>query len=152
MRISDWSSDVCSSDLFRRVGGFAALLLCACLPWQQALAADDGTLWRRADQVRHERMQEGADAYRRKDYAGATGPWQALPGDDAAYNSGNALALAGRYADAIKAYHSALAQKPDMADPNTNRRLDQAATKTESRPRHETPRQTARKRQHFTSS
>src|SRR3546814_15570937 len=82
MRISDWSSDVCSSDLFRRVGGFAALLLCACLPWQQALAADDGTLWRRADQVRHERMQEGADAYRRKDYAGATGAWQALPGDD----------------------------------------------------------------------
>src|SRR5690606_18522719 len=42
---------------FRRGGGVAALLLCACLTWQQALAADDGTLWRRGDQVRHERMR-----------------------------------------------------------------------------------------------
>src|SRR3546814_18529289 len=93
---------------FRRGGGgVAALLLCACLPWQQALAADDGTLWRPADQVRHERMQEGADAYRRQDYAGATGPWQALPGADAASNRGNALARAGRHADAITDYDQA---------------------------------------------
>src|SRR3546814_11128668 len=87
---------------FRRGGRFAALLLCACLPWQQALAADDGTLWRRADQVRPERMQEGADASRRQDYAGATGAWQALPGADAAYHRGNALAGAGRSGEGRK--------------------------------------------------
>src|SRR3546814_8187389 len=128
MRISDWSSDVCSSDL----------------PWQQALAADDGTLWRRADQVRHERMQEGADAYRRKDYAGATGAWQALPGADAADNRGNALARAGRYEDAIKAYDQALAQQPDMADAIANRRLVEAAKRQESRPGNEQQRQNGR--------
>src|SRR3546814_4305215 len=78
-------------------------------------------------------MQEGADAYRRKDYAGATGEWQALPGADAAYNRGNALARAGRYEDAIKAYDQALAQQPDMADAMANRRLVEAAKRQESR-------------------
>src|SRR5690606_5462804 len=114
---------------FRRGGGVAALLLCACLPWQQALAADDGTLWRRGDQVRHERMREGADAYRRGDYAAAADAWQALPGADAAYNRGNALARAGRYEDAIEAYDEALAQQPGMADAIANRKLVEAAMK-----------------------
>src|SRR3546814_7216198 len=104
---------------FRRGGGFAALLLCACLPWQQALAADDGTLWRRADQVRHERMREGADAYRSKDYAAAADARKALPGADADYNRGNALARAGRYADDIKAYDQALAPQPGRGDART---------------------------------
>lgn len=119
---------------FRRGGGVAALLLCACLPWQQALAADDGTLWRRADQVRHERMQEGADAYRRKDYTDAADAWQALPGADAAYNRGNALARAGRYEDAIRAYEEALAQQPGMADAIANRELVEAAMKRKPLP------------------
>src|SRR3546814_5732126 len=118
MRISDWSSDVCSSDL----------------PWQQALAADDGTLWRRADQVRHERMREGADAYRSKDYAAAADAWKALPGADADYNRGNALARAGRYEDAIKAYDQALVQQPDMADAIANRKLVEAAMKRKPPP------------------
>ncbi|MFC3716723.1 VWA domain-containing protein [Luteimonas soli] len=119
---------------FRRGGGIAALLLCACLPWQQVLAAEDGTLWRRGDQVRHERMQEGADAYRRKDYAAATDAWQALPGADAAYNRGNALARAGRYEDAIQAYDQALAQQPGMADAIANRKLVEAAMKRKPPP------------------
>src|SRR3546814_4076661 len=72
-----------------------------------------------------------SDAYRRKDYAGATGAWQALPGADAAYNRGNALARAGRYEDAIKAYDQALAQQPDMADAIANRRLVEAAKRQE---------------------
>src|SRR5690606_6637572 len=70
---------------FRRgSGAIAVLLLCACLPWRAALAADDGTPWRRADQVRHERMQDGTDAYRREDYAAASKAWEKLPGADAA--------------------------------------------------------------------
>src|SRR3546814_13252079 len=89
-------------------------------------------------------MQEGADAYRRKDYAGATGAWQALPGADAAYNRGNALARAGRYEDAIKAYDQALAQQPDMADAIANRRLVEAAKRQESRPGNEQQRQNGR--------
>src|SRR3546814_3526856 len=79
-------------------------------------------------------MREGADAYRRKDYAGATGAWQALPGADAAYNRGNALARAGRYEDAIKAYDQALAQQPGMADAIANRKLVEAAMKRKPPP------------------
>src|SRR5262249_23583934 len=40
-----------------------------------------------------------------------------------AYNLGNALARAGRYADAIAAYDDALARKPDDEDAETNRQL-----------------------------
>ena len=114
---------------FRRGGMFAAVLLCACLPWQPARAADDGTLWRRADQVRHARMQAGADAYRKQDYAAAGKTWQSLPGADAAYNRGNALAQAGRYEDAIAAYDEALRMQPGMPDATANKEAVEAAMK-----------------------
>src|SRR3546814_15614531 len=83
-------------------------------------------------------MQEGVDAYRRKDYARATGAWQALPGADAAYNRGNALARAGRYEDATKAYDQAHAKQPAMADAIANRQLREVATSPEPRPGHAT--------------
>jgi Ca-activated chloride channel family protein len=119
---------------FRRGGGFAILLLCACLPWHAALAADEGTPWRRADQVRHEHMQSGAEAYRRKDYVAAADAWKTIPGADAAYNRGNALARAGRYEDAIAAYDEALRQQPGMADAEANRKLVEAAMKRKPPP------------------
>src|SRR3546814_4142324 len=78
-------------------------------------------------------MREGADAYRSKDYAAAADAWKALPGADADYNRGNALARAGRYEDAIKAYDQALAQQPGMADAIANRRLVEAAKRQKSR-------------------
>src|SRR5690606_15966894 len=86
---------------------------------------DDGYWlpWRRADQVRHERMQDGTDAYRREDYAAASKAWEKLPGADAAYNRGNALAHAGRYEDAIAAYDEALRLQPGMEDAVANRKL-----------------------------
>src|SRR3546814_12912085 len=74
-------------------------------------------------------MREGADADRSKDYAAAADAWKALPGADADYNRGNALARAGRYEDAIKAYDQALVQQPDMADAIANRKLVEAAMK-----------------------
>lgn len=114
---------------FRRGGMFAAVLLCACLPWRPVHAADQGTLWRRADQVQHGRMQAGADAYRRQDYAAAGKTWQSLPGADAAYNRGNALAQAGRYEDAIAAYDEALRMQPGMEDATANRKAVEAAMK-----------------------
>ncbi|HZW18507.1 MAG TPA: VWA domain-containing protein [Luteimonas sp.] len=120
---------------FRRGGSVAAmLLLCTCLPWHAALAADEGTPWRRADQVRHERMQDGADAYRREDYATAAQAWEKLPGADAAYNRGNALARAGRYEDAIAAYDEALRLQPDMGDAVANRKIVEAAMKRKPPP------------------
>ncbi|HVI58699.1 MAG TPA: VWA domain-containing protein [Luteimonas sp.] len=118
---------------FRRGGMLAAVLLCACLPWPAAQAAD-GTLWRRADQVGHARMQGGADAYRRNDYAGAERAWKSLPGADAAYNRGNALARAGRYEDAIAAYDEALRLQPAMADAIANRKTVEAAMKRKPPP------------------
>src|SRR3546814_12271365 len=79
-------------------------------------------------------MREGADAYRSKDYAAAADAWKALPGADADYNRGNALARAGRYEDAIKAYDQALAQQPGMADAIANRKLVEAAMKRKPPP------------------
>src|SRR5690606_9692976 len=120
---------------FRRGGGaVAALLLCACLPWHAALAADEGTPWRRADQVQHERMQDGADAYRREDYAAAAQAWDKLPGVDAAYNRGNAFARAGRYEDAIAAYDEALRLQPGMEDAVANRKIVEDAMKRKPPP------------------
>src|SRR3546814_11052257 len=70
----------------------------------------------------------------RSDYAAAADGGKALPGADADYNRGNALARAGRYEDAIKAYDQALVQQPDMADAIANRKLVEAAMKRKPPP------------------
>lgn len=123
---------------FRRNAGFAVLALGLCLPClplhaQQAAAApaavEAGGLWRRPDQVRHQRMEQGARAYRQRDFAAAEQAWRGLPGADAAYNRGNALARQGDYAGAIAQYESALAQRPGMADALANKRAVEAAMK-----------------------
>ncbi|MEP6633356.1 MAG: VWA domain-containing protein [Luteimonas sp.] len=118
---------------FRRGGALAALLLCAWLPWQPVHAADrngvQGDWWHRPDQAQHARMTQGAEAYRKGDFASAQGAWQALDGADAAYNAGNALAKAERYEDAIAAYDKALRAQPGMADAIANKRAVEAALK-----------------------
>jgi Ca-activated chloride channel homolog len=119
---------------FRRGSLLAVVLLCACLPWSPARAADEGTLWRRSDQVEHTRMQSGTNAYRKQDYDAAAKTWQSLPGADAAYNRGNALAQAGRYEDAIAAYDRALRLQPAMADAVENRKAVEAAMKRKPPP------------------
>src|SRR3546814_15724029 len=83
-------------------------------------------------------MREGADADRSKDYAAAADAWKALPGADADYNRGNALARAGRSEDAIKAYDQALVQQPAMADALANRKLVEAAMKRKPPPSQQT--------------
>jgi len=112
---------------FRRGGAFAVLLLCAWLPWQPARAA--GGWWQRPDQQAHAQLLQGAQAYRRNDYAGATQRWRALPGADAAYNLGNALAEQGDYDAAIAAYDRALRMRPGMTDAIENRRKVEDAKK-----------------------
>ena len=123
---------LCVLPLFRRGGGLAlglALALWLPLPPAQAqqAAAQGGTLWRRADQVAHARMQEGIAAYRRKDYARAIASFSAVDGADGQYNLGNALAQAGRLDDAIAAYDRALRLRPGMRDAIENRKVVDAA-------------------------
>lgn len=120
---------------FRR-GVLAVLVLAAWLPWQPVAAAD-GALWQREDQRQHVRMQRGVDAYRGGDYAGAEAALRDLPGADAAYNRGNALAKQGRYDEAIAEYDRALTLQPGMPDAVENRRRVDAARKPpQSQPQH----------------
>ena len=110
---------------FRRGGVLAVLVLCMVLPMQPALAAGTGPpvadAWRRADQAAHARSVEAEAAYREGDFAAAARGFADLPGADAAYNRGNALARAGRYEEAIAAYDEALREAPDMSDAVANR-------------------------------
>lgn len=104
---------------FRR-GVLVVALLC-CLPWQPAQAAE-GSLWLRDDQRQHRQMQAASEAYRKRDYANAERMWSALPGAEAAYNRGNALARQGRLPEAVEAYDRALRERPGMTDAIENRR------------------------------
>jgi Ca-activated chloride channel family protein len=120
--------------LFRRGGAFAVVLACAfALPALPAHAADglpsDGTLWKRADQQAHSRMQQGADAYRKGDYAGAAKSYGGVADAQGQYNYGNALAKQGDYEQAIAAYDRALKLDPGMADAIANRKAVEAALK-----------------------
>jgi Ca-activated chloride channel homolog len=111
---------------FRRNGALAVVLLCALLPWQPA-QAQSGGWWQRDDQAEHARSADAASAYRAGRYEEAARGWRTVPGADAAYNRGNALARAGRYGDAIAAYDQALRLRPGMADALANRQAVQAA-------------------------
>ena len=113
---------------FRRGRGLAVLLLVAWLPWQPAQAATQDW-WRRPDQLAHARIEQGAQAYRKGDFATAQTLWQDVPVADAAYNRGNALARQGDYDQAIAAYDEALRLQPGMADALANRRAVDAARK-----------------------
>ncbi|TDK33871.1 tetratricopeptide repeat protein [Luteimonas terrae] len=110
---------------FRRGSGFACIAVLALWPALAPLGAHAAppaaTPWQRADQVAHGRMQDGTAAYRSERYEDALKVWTGLPGADAAYNRGNALARMGRYDDAIAAYDDALARQPGMADAQANR-------------------------------
>jgi Ca-activated chloride channel family protein len=116
---------------FRRGGALAAVLLCAFLPLRPAHAATGW--WQRPDQQAHAQLAQGAQAYKRDDYAGAARQWRALPGADAAYNLGNALAEQGNYDAAIAAYDRALRMQPGMRDAIENRRKVEQARKRRSK-------------------
>ena len=124
---------------FRRGSAVAVLLVCLWLPWQPAAAAGPsaGTttqLWRRPDQIVHQRMQQAAEAYRQGDFARAAQLYQGLDSADGHYNRGNALAKAGRYPQAIEAYDRALQKQPRMADAIANKAAIEAAMKRKPPP------------------
>lgn len=123
--------------LFRRGSAFAILLACGMLfpvAPASAQAAQGGSLWQRADQAEHARMQEGISAYQEKDYSRAIERFSTVRGAEGQYNLGNALAKAKRYDDAIAAYDRALAQQPGMKDATFNRNLVRLAQKMPPKP------------------
>ncbi|KAF1711389.1 hypothetical protein CSC70_05635 [Pseudoxanthomonas kalamensis DSM 18571] len=117
--------------LFRR-GGMTVLALCVLLPLALPAQAAEGGWWRRADQVQHGRLVEGARAYREGDYAAAQQQFEGIDTADGYYNLGNALAKQGHYDPAIAAYDEALKRQPDMEDAKANRAAVQAARKQQS--------------------
>ncbi|WP_449467590.1 VWA domain-containing protein [Stenotrophomonas humi] len=119
---------------FRRPRRALPLLgVCALLPMMQpAAAAEQGGWWQRADQVQHQRLSEGVDAYRQGDFATAQKRFEGIDSDQGWYNLGNALARQGRLDDAINAYDRALKLHPGMEDAVANRAAVDAARKRKS--------------------
>jgi len=124
---------------FRRRALLAAVLAVGLLPWMgdvQAQAApapasppSQGTLWKRADQLQHQRLADGVQAYRAGDFATARKQFEGIDSDAGWYNLANALARQGNYDEAIAAYDRALALHPGMADAVANRAVVDAARK-----------------------
>ncbi|WP_426269935.1 VWA domain-containing protein [Dyella kyungheensis] len=97
------------SDLWRR-------------PDQQAATALQQGNARQAQQLARDPALRGAAAYRAGDYAAAGNDLRSLPGTDAQYNLGNALAKQGNYQAALAAYDRALKADPHNADASANRK------------------------------
>ena len=117
---------------FRR--GAAPWLLAGCaLLWTLPSQAQESTWWKREDQRAHDRIEQGARAYREGDYAKAEQAFRGQRSPEALYNLGNALAKQGRYDEAIAAYDAALAQRPAMQDTIANRTaVERARRQSES--------------------
>lgn len=114
---------------FRRGAGFAVVLIGLSLPLAMPAQAQEGGWWQRADQQAQQRIEQGADAYRKGDFAAAEQAFTGLDSADGWYNQGNALAKQGRYDQAIAAYDQALKRQPDMEDALANRKAVDAARK-----------------------
>ncbi|HIE0126186.1 TPA: VWA domain-containing protein [Stenotrophomonas maltophilia] len=124
---------------FRRRAVLAAVLTVGLLPWMNDVQAQapatpasqpaQGTLWKRSDQVQHQRLAEGVQAYRKGDFATARRQFEGIDNDAGWYNLANTLAREGNYDDAIAAYDRALALHPGMADAVANRAVVDAARK-----------------------
>lgn len=124
---------------FRRRAVLAAVLAVGLLPWMNGAQAQapatpvsqpaQGTLWKRSDQVQHQRLAEGVQAYRKGDFATARRQFEGIDSDAGWYNLANTLAREGNYDEAIAAYDRALALHPGMADAVANRAVVDAARK-----------------------
>jgi len=120
-----------------RRGWLLCLPFCLLLTPPPAQAGGWDDLWLRRDQqamqllgddqpaaaaelFRDERWR-GVALYRSGDYAGAAAAFARDPSADGHYNRGNALAMAGRYDEALRAYAAALVLRPDLAVAQRNR-------------------------------
>ncbi|MFB5857562.1 tetratricopeptide repeat protein [Stenotrophomonas maltophilia] len=124
---------------FRRRAVLVAVLAVGLLPWMGNVQAQappaaasqpvQATLWKRADQLQHQRLAEGVQAYRSGDFANARKQFEGIDSDAGWYNLANTLARQGDYDEAIAAYDRALALHPGMADAVANRAVVDAARK-----------------------
>ncbi|WP_445391883.1 VWA domain-containing protein [Stenotrophomonas muris] len=124
---------------FRRRAVLAAVLAVGLLPWMNDAQAQapatpvsqpaQGTLWKRSDQLQHQRLAGGVQAYRKGDFATARRQFEGIDSDAGWYNLANTLAREGNYDEAIAAYDRALALHPGMADAVANRAVVDAARK-----------------------
>ena len=127
---------------FRRGWLFSfTLLTCAglMLPSQPAQAWEWRDLWQTRDQQAAEAFEaeqhelaaalfdssdwQGAASYRSQNYEAAIAAFSANDSPEAHYNRGNALALAGNYAEAIAAYDLTLGVEPEHSDAIHNREI-----------------------------
>ena len=67
--------------------------------------------------------RQAAAFYRARDFDEAAAIWAGLDGAELAYNQGNALVMAGKYADAIARYDAALTRRPDWEAARENREI-----------------------------
>ena len=95
---------------FRRRAGLAVLLLCV-VP-AVAIGAGGATCGGGPTRPRTRACSDGAQAYRKGDFARAAQRYDGIDSADAHYNRGNALAKAGQYPQAIGAYDEALRRQP----------------------------------------
>jgi Ca-activated chloride channel family protein len=91
-------------------------------PDQQASAALNRGHAKEAQQLARDPALRGAAAYRAGDYAAAAKSLHDVPGSDAQYNLGNALAKQGDYQAALDAYDRALKANSANADAVANRK------------------------------
>ena len=113
------------------------LLIGIALPPEPVMAFGWNDFWQRRDQQTNNAIQQGdfqratelADnpaqrgtaAYRQGDYESAVEAFSTQQGANGKYNQGNALALLGRYQEALNAYDEALKLEPNMEDAKLNR-------------------------------
>lgn len=115
---------------FRRGHSVLPLLaLCLLLPVAMPAQAVEGGWWQRADQRQQQLLDQGAQAYRQGDFAGAQRAFEQVDTDEGHYNRGNALARQGQYDQAIAAYDEVMKRHPQMADAVANRAAVEAARK-----------------------
>ena len=68
-------------------------------------------------------MRRGAALYRNGDFKHAASVFAGVPGEEAAFNRGNALVMQGKYSEAVESYDRALQRRPDWLQAKTNREI-----------------------------
>ena len=132
---------------FRRGWLWQIGFICFLVPVDRAEASLWDDLWLTADQQGKQLLEANAPdiaaekfenpawkataSYRAENFDAASQTFSTLTTPDAAYNTGNALAKAGKYEEAINAYEKSLEQDPDQDDAKFNKALVEELLKSE---------------------